>query len=478
MPGAVRMEAPNGAAPFGGVHAGIFRPPTSPTISNSNYFGTSPGSMYSDSLNPASNVKRKRFQHRDPAAFDNDAAMDVDSVGASRPYSGRDNSGGYETRYTCAASVETPYGAEHKQLGYMDDSTYSDVDYRRALVSRQPITNIPGSKPATASIPGWSRFALETIGGVVGKVWDFCTVGAFRGFYAGGGRGYDVDPGLVRGNTWCNEHDIPTLPDLPGGFPDPDYAQYTAQSRTPDSTPPPAAKRRQVSNNVANDELRRNWVLVDEPASKPRNLGSTQTQRKPQTRPQLNRRISKPIGRLSNTGLTHESARPVSHAGTATLTNRQPASYASPRSPAVLDRPATPSRLPVASRPRSSSTATPPRLSQQPSQIPSPSPHSARGHRRTHSAASTASGNLGQITRRQSSAHELVEESSPRLDARARNMVARRMIQEQETDARINDFNSRLMDMIREGREALGTSIEVDVCDDYRGGGNDPWEDD
>ncbi|ETS82330.1 hypothetical protein PFICI_04206 [Pestalotiopsis fici W106-1] len=472
MPGAVRMEAPNGAAPLGGVYAGMFRPPTSPSISNSNYFGRSPGSIYSDSPTPAFNVKRKRYEPRDSTALYSDAAMDVDSASGSRPYSGS----GHDTRYTFAASIETPYGAEHKQLGHMDDSTYSDVDYRRALISRR--TDMPCSKPPTAtSIPGWSRLALETIGGVVGKVWDFCTVGAFRGFYAGGGRGYDVNPGPVRGSIWCNEHDVPTLPDIPGGFPDADYARFQAQSHTPDSTPPPAAKRRQVSNNAANDELRRNWVMVEDPTDKPRNMGSPQSQRPTQNRPLLNRRISKPIGRLANTGSTQQSARPVSHAGNVALTNRQPASYASPRSPAVSDRPATPSRLPVPSRARSSSTATPPRMLQQPSQIPSPSPYTARGHRRTHSAASTASGTLGQIQRRQSSAHEIVEETSPRLDARARNMVAKRMIQEQETDARINDFNSRLMDMIREGREALGTTIEVDVHDDYRVG-NDQWEDD
>ncbi|TPR09267.1 Fungal specific transcription factor domain family protein [Aspergillus niger] len=34
----------------------------------------------------------------------------------------------------------------------------------------------------------WSRAVL----GVVGKVWDFCWSGAFRGFYAGGGQGYTM----------------------------------------------------------------------------------------------------------------------------------------------------------------------------------------------------------------------------------------------------------------------------------------------
>lgn len=38
---------------------------------------------------------------------------------------------------------------------------------------------------------GWGRSVLN----VVEKVWNFCWSGAFRGFYAGGGRGYHMPPG-------------------------------------------------------------------------------------------------------------------------------------------------------------------------------------------------------------------------------------------------------------------------------------------
>lgn len=397
----------------------------------------------------------------------------MDSTVDGRSQSGRGLSAGRDARYTFA-SVETPHGAEHnKQLGYMEDSTYSDVNYRRALGA----TELPCPKSSTPPVPGWSMLALQTIGGVVGKVWDFCTVGAFRGFYAGGGRGYDVAPVSSRGHTWCNEHDVPTLPEIPGGFPAPDYAPSQPATRTTEFTPPPAAKRRQVSGNVPNDELRKNWVMVEDP-SEPGHQGHGPAQiQKTQNRPVLHRRISKPVSRLGNSSLARETSRPVSHAGNPVLTNRQPASFASPRSAVAPERPVTPSRLPVPSRPRSLSTATPPRLSQ-PSQIPSPSPYTTRGHRRTQSTASAASAAPARVRRRESSAQELVEQSSPRLDVRARNMVARRMQQEQETDERISDFNSRLMDMIRQGKEALGTTIEVDDYDDRMGTGNDPWEDD
>lgn len=69
-----------------------------------------------------------------------------------------------------------------------------------------------------------------------------------------------------------------------------------------------------------------------------------------------------------------------------------------------------------------------------------------------------------------------VSENSPRLDKQARKLAARRTQEERQTDSRINDFNSRLQEMIRQGKEALGTTIEVDLdADDGDVGG---WEDD
>ncbi|KAL2832901.1 CoA binding domain-containing protein [Aspergillus cavernicola] len=48
----------------------------------------------------------------------------------------------------------------------------------------------PEQMPTVAGPLRWSRAVLN----VVGKVWDFCWSGPFRGFYAGGGRGYPLDP--------------------------------------------------------------------------------------------------------------------------------------------------------------------------------------------------------------------------------------------------------------------------------------------
>ncbi|KAL4783085.1 CoA binding domain-containing protein [Aspergillus varians] len=47
----------------------------------------------------------------------------------------------------------------------------------------------PEQMPTAARPVRWSRAVLN----VVGKVWDFCWSGPFRGFYAGGGQGYPLD---------------------------------------------------------------------------------------------------------------------------------------------------------------------------------------------------------------------------------------------------------------------------------------------
>ncbi|KAJ8104817.1 hypothetical protein ONZ43_g7676 [Nemania bipapillata] len=77
--------------------------------------------------------------------------------------------------------------------------------------------------------------------------------------------------------------------------------------------------------------------------------------------------------------------------------------------------------------------------------------------------------------KKRESLHEM-HDNSPRLDAKARNLAAKRMKEEMETDMRINDFNARLKDMIRQGKEALGTTYEVESDDGGDRGGGDPWE--
>ncbi|GKZ24538.1 hypothetical protein AbraIFM66951_006065 [Aspergillus brasiliensis] len=79
----------------------------------------------------------------------------------------------------------------------------------------------------------WSRAVL----GVVGKVWDFCWGGAFRGFYAGGGQGYtmtveDTQPQLLSPSiekeriSTSQRQQGPSSP-FPGQYPEEDDIKHS-----------------------------------------------------------------------------------------------------------------------------------------------------------------------------------------------------------------------------------------------------------
>ncbi|KAI2620600.1 hypothetical protein GGR54DRAFT_106047 [Hypoxylon sp. NC1633] len=517
MPGAFHFEAaPNAGTSLSGVHPGMFRPPISPSTSSSYYLGRSTGSLYSDAstTTPISNAKRKRHRDRESTPLNTwttpttaatvDAGFRTDDAHGDRSEVAKWMDEG-EGRYVLAGQIETPNGVSPTDIkDAMEDSIYSDIDYRRVLASKRPHTEIESPnfnhRPVAASprgqsrqAKGWGSFALNTLGGVVGKVFQFCKAGVFRGFYAGGGVGYEMRTPPRRplpsdGQVWCNEHDIPTLPSFdsdtaPAAFPQSDHSAYQYGRETPESTPPPAAKRRQLTEGVPGDELRRNWVMVQEPAEKTRSQSvSSRAPTRPASQQQsfspiVRRRISRPISRANTrvsttTSFNRSQSSRISHAGSTSLSHHEPASFASPRSRSPVAS-YTPSRIPVLSRPQSPNPFPPARLSQQPSFIPSPTAPPKRGHRRNHSTASAASVASSRVRRRDSVPD--FDDNSPRLDAEAKNLAARRFHEEMETDLRISDFNARLMDMIRQGKEALGTTVEVEGGGDSRG--VDPWED-
>ncbi|KAI0888794.1 uncharacterized protein GGS22DRAFT_63098 [Annulohypoxylon maeteangense] len=495
MPGAFHFEAPNGT-PMPGVHPGIFRPPISSSPSNSMYLGKSTGNFYSDAMTPGQNTKRKRRGYGESTPM-NDIRSDYDGTHEEKTEMNR-YAGEGGRRYVLAGHMESPNGVAPTDMNSaLEDSVYSDIDYRRVLASKRPHSEIePSTNYATLTQPspsqsqppnGWGSFALNTIGGVVGKVFDFCTVGVFRGFYAGGGRGYDMNTppqfSNSNGQVWCNEHDIPTLPSLDptgtsSGFPQSDYSPFQYERETPESTPPPAAKRRQINDGLTGDEgLGRNWVMVQDqpettrPQSRASRAPTNYTHQQQAFAPVLRRRIGRPVSRVSTPNFARRQSGRMSLAGSVSLPSREPASFASPR--AQSPAPAyTPSRIPIPSRPQTPCAISPARLSQHPSFIPSPCIQPKRSHQRTHSTASAASAPSNRMKRRDSV--QEIGNNSPRLDAEAKNLAARRIQEEMETDWKMNDLNARLRDMIRQGKEALGTTIEVDGDGDV--GGLDHWE--
>lgn len=551
MPGAYHFDGPN---PSGqALNAGIFRPPVSPSASSSVYnLAKSTGSLYSDisaANTPLSGAKRKRARadkKREPTPMA-DWTTNMDGAADGRE-DDRLNGEAAQTRYTLAGQIDIPGDSVRTaENGMLEESVYSDIDYRRALGSKRQRDDVdsPAARlsslhidPDTVRSPGsagWSTVAINTIGEVVGKMWEFCRTGGFRGFHAGGGQGYEFNGATATGSRqtgtqWCNEHDIPTLQtgdvaqtgaQVPGYFPQSDYMPYMPdvhEMTTPETTPVPSAKRRHL--NEPTDELRRNWVLINEPpphapdqgrkkaplattihrAATRSKTGLSQTPRySAPTSASSGRRISVPVSRLSGgvstpTKTSSRASLRISHAGSPSLSARSPASFAPPRSPPIrsptptaMATTTTTSRIPVPAHqpgvgpnpfaPGAAAVATGAmgsRPSSRQSRVSSPTTARAfpPSHRRNHSSASSASGAAPATAAVGTGPAASGADASPRLDAEAKHLAQRKVAAERDADARMEAFNKRLMDMIRQGKEALGTTVEVEMED---GGGG--WED-
>ncbi|KAK0743634.1 hypothetical protein B0T18DRAFT_288899, partial [Schizothecium vesticola] len=534
VPGAYRFDTSTRSG--SGLNAGIFQPPReSPSASTYN-LAKSTGSLFSDiSMSNTANLgpaKRKRDSTRESTPVEWTMNMDGanDGRAGERPIAH-----GRPIRYHLAGQLNaTPAGAPHgAENGILEDSVYSDVDYRRALGPKHMEAEVEspsyrfdarplGTTDQTSqSSVGWSSVALNAIGEVVGKVWEFCKTGTFRGFHAGGGQGYDITPSGVTPSgvtpsgvtpseappqpppqadtPWYSEHDLPSFPNhdplpeqAPSYFPRTNHTPISpayGDLSTPESTPRPAAKRRQVSGH--DDGLKKNWVLVDE--QKPRSIAAAlnkATSTRPgvtrsrnsgyytQTAASAGRRINVPVSRLSSaqSPATLPRGRPslrISHSGSprpaaresASFAPREPASFAGPRSP--VSRP-SPSRIPVPMSASSLSATNPfavsaasmasSRPASRQSRIGSPAPASSptkSTHRRAQSNASAAS----TMGRRMTAADEI--HASPHLTAEAKQLAQKKLAAERDTDLRVDAFNMKLMQMIRQGKEALGTRVEV-----------------
>lgn len=374
------------------------------------------------------------------------------------------------TKYRLAGGMDTPTLAEAAAMERdLRGSEYADGRYRTELGGKNGagfgegdiLDELPRDGNGRPRVPvmrqesseGW-RLALEVVGGVVGKVWEFCKTSAFRGFHAGGGRGYDVKPPAVSDdasapadNFWESTN-LPTLPSLsvlereativPGKFPEEGISANSAVPReaSVEDSPSRAPKRRQVSNPT--DEIAKNWVVVPPSAPSPKPAVS----RIPQPRPTTGSRYSMPTASSANRRST--PARPasrassalggglstrksglgtrVSHAGSPSLQSHRGASFASPRSPTT-----TPNRR--------NSTLTSP------------------GFRAAASAGATAAAGIN-------------GNSASPAAIEAQRWAAMKRKQEREADESIRRLDAQLKAMIREGKEALGTKIEVEMDDE------------
>ncbi|TFB01061.1 hypothetical protein CCMA1212_006854 [Trichoderma ghanense] len=514
-----------------GVHPGLFRPPVSPGSStdylpSSTFAAESSKRKWSRSSVPR--VQTGSFFH--DVYLESETAGGAGASGAARPPS---------RSYALAGQLHTPVigGSSEDMDGYgdgdadtaMGESMYSDSDYRRALGTKRSREDMDDSSggptplfsqpdPSQTSQSGiWGTFSLSTIGDVVGRVWEFCKAGAFKGFYAGGGASYKMTTaGVSVDETGSNgdqtfyfqgmdqqeqthHHQVQQQPrrhhqHQPRRGDRSRHAQdqlsrrnhYSGSSnydssfdsRTSTPTGPAPKKRRHTESG---SELGQSWVMIQEPSLEtetrtPRKM-STSSRVSPRHRaqqtPVADHRMGPPSSFSTPVTSSPAPLRPASRAASRPGSRMSDASFFRPQQPAsaaslasfkapaavsVTPRSPPRSRIPVKAN-SSAVVASAAGLSAfeqgkrrrhtiAPS-VAEPSPLS--GRRRRDSVASVAT----------SRANEM--DASPRLDAEARQLAARRQMEEDDTDKRMAAFNKQLQDMIRQGRAALGTTVEVDA---------------
>lgn len=288
---------------------------------------------------------------------------------------------------------------------------------------------------------GWGRAVVNLVGGVAGKMFDFCWNSAFRGFQAGGGQIYKLNsgtPAVIGHGSWMDigekddvfnkhyepEHHHQSTP-VPGQFPDEGFIDdYMSKSQVHRAD-------RLVTPVPRGDEggsiIRGNWVLIDDtddvderdrnPAlSAHKAPRTTHNPRRPSSRPLLTAAGNRPRLVPSRPSLASPPSSNV----------KRPASFASPR--------ASPGRS-YASEADSH-------------------PFNLAGHRRTKSSIASPRRTATESGPRQS----FTTPSSPDVQ-RFEKKIRRK---ERKEDENIQRLNKQLQDMIKEGKEALGTRIEVE----------------
>ena len=418
-----------------GAKSHFFQPPKTPSASSSLYKSTTSLSNYDGSGTP----RRKRPRHD---SHTSDQATPfwgqshvwstlaaettfLETPGATSPISFVND------KYVLAGGLDTPTAARSSAMDEAGDDrmtpdmhlrvgrgfigfdlpsetyfryspTYSPPSLAREENGRARLQ--PSASPRIRD--GLGR-AVYSFVGVAGKVLEFCKTTAFRGFYAGGGQGYEIKPAIQPAESdqsiWLDTDDNNNNSDfsreksaIPGRFPEEDFIpDYMSQDH---ATPPRASKRIQREKGTPG-EISASWVMVSSnPPSRspspsrlshrkvPSSTTTTSSSSSRRPVPKLGRRPILPASRPSLT----------SYAGSPALRSDRPASFASPRSPGPVNSP---------------------------------------------------------------------KRESP-VSVEVQRHAARMRKRELEEDANLKRFNLQLKAMIKEGKEALGTKFEVEDDDD------------
>jgi hypothetical protein len=329
---------------------------------------------------------------------------------------------------------------------------------------------------------GWGSLVIGAIGGVVAGAWTFCKKSAFRGFYAGGGQGYAMrqhqhqqpgyDDPFGHESMWEDEQD-PSNPmsasmrsferlstPVPGEYPEDSpppedinnnngggggsntrYLESVESERRP-------AKRRQTDGG--------GWVVVDKTAAANRSRTGSRSSPRLST-PPINPRLA-----THHHNSAHTSARPraASLKRPMMLNNNTPASSRSsrPRISAVSHtgspaRPSTHSHSRHASLSSGGIQLRPPRSPGMPS--------------------TTVSGDGGGDGAVGFGVGIGVGPNMSPPSVEAKRFAARVRKEERAAGKRYDRLNDQLMEMIKQGKEALGSKIEV--VENENENDADPW---
>jgi hypothetical protein len=417
-----------------GAHSNIYRTPHTASASTSlsyskNFYNT--GSTDASSTG----TSRKRTRH-EFSGDDNATPLRESWTSTLAPSSSIVRSGGASSpgplvneRYTLAGGLDSPtaamqrtntdYGMEGETLDRGYRARWEGASLKRGSEDDAPDYLMMAQDGRPVFSPGthanWSKAVFGVVGGVAGKVWDFCRAGAFLGFQAGGGAGYKVkatqSTSFGEDSIWQEVQDrapyrtsfeIP----VPGRFPlDSDDRRdnpFTASHSQTPSTPPRPSKK--VVREDGDGELKAAWVMVP-PAS---------VARSPTPSFSTPRKSGIPIATASG--------------------NKAQVSSAQSRIPS-----SKPSRRPIlASRASLASFAGSPQQAGRASAAGMRSPVGATRGGTPQTPASVE----------------------------AQRFAARIKREEREQDASIRKFNQQLKAMIQEGQAALETKIEIEMEED------------
>ena len=265
----------------------------------------------------------------------------------------------------------------------------------------------------------WSSTLLSALSSATTKVWSFCTAGAFRGFYAGGGQGYALeDPSrfakslhisqpskLLQSSVWQDESET----DVSKAQAYPQYPLQSTYQNPQIHTPPPSPGR--PTKRLREGDLNNDWVMI------PTNETSS--------------RESSPSRNLA-----------------------RKTSVASTRSPSKHSNSLRPSLIPQASYVGPTTLRTKASAASIRSPLPSPDPESepqfpnvrrqsrASGHQRTNSVLPPG-------------------QTSNNLSPEVRKFQAKLRKIEDKEDRELQAMNERLQALIKEGKQALGSTVEI-----------------